>query len=160
MQDLRWEDVGWWFDAEWQGVLPDGQVQETSIADWQTFLDLIRSEGWAFEYSVGGDVEALPDSAEEMFDRPDDDSVMVQVRPVPDVLVNVFVWDSSEIGFDVDIRELQGQRQLDVLCSFFRRLGRSVGKPVVMTPEGTSDAKVLVYEPDHDRFLWLAKRAD
>src|ERR687893_441419 len=146
MQDLRWDDVGWWFDPESWGALPDGHVRATSTAAWQAFLDLIRSQGWAFEYSVDGDVEALPDRAEQMFDRPEDHSVMVQVRPVPDVLVNVFIWDSSEINFDVDVRELQGQEQIDVLCDFFRHVGRSVGKPVVLAPEGMPDTPVLVYE--------------
>lgn len=36
----------------------------------------------------------------------------------------------------MDLRELQGQERLDVLCGFLRAIGRRLGKPVVMTPEG------------------------
>jgi hypothetical protein len=61
----------------------------------------------------------------------------------------------------VDLRELQGQDRLDVLCSFLRAIGRRLGKPVVMTPEGASNARfaVLGYQVAQDRVVVLADPA-
>jgi LSD1 subclass zinc finger protein len=44
----------------------------------------------------------------------------------------------DEVDFDVDLRELQGQERLDVFCGFLREIGRRLGKPVLMDPEGAT----------------------
>jgi hypothetical protein len=45
---------------------------------------------------------------------------------------------ADEIDFDVDLRELQGQAGVDVLCGFLTEIGRELGKPVVVTSEAGS----------------------
>lgn len=154
--DVNWGDVSGWFDPDCNGVLPDVCVSATSIADWQVLLDLVRAAGWAVEWSVDGAAADVPDRAEAMFDGADDSSRLLQVRPVPEVLVNFFPYAPEEIGFDVDLRELQGQERLDILCAFLRTVGRALGKQVVMTAEGMCDKPILVYEPDADRIVLTA----
>lgn len=51
---MLWNDIKDWFDPETNGVLPDVNVNDTSIHDWQTLIDLVPSTGWPYEYSVGG----------------------------------------------------------------------------------------------------------
>jgi hypothetical protein len=63
----------------------------------------------------------------------------------------------EQIDFDVDLRELQGQERLDVLCGFLRAIGRSLGKQVVMTPEGGHAIALLGYDVAADRVVMLAK---
>jgi hypothetical protein len=63
----------------------------------------------------------------------------------------------EQIDFDVDLRELQGQDRLDVLCAFLRAIGRRIGKPVVMTPEGVEDVPVLGYDREVDRVVLFAE---
>ena len=63
----------------------------------------------------------------------------------------------EEIDFDVDLRKLQGQERLDVLCGFSRALGRRLGKPVVMDFEG-STVPMIGYDDQLDRVVRLAPR--
>ena len=58
--DLLWGEVKGWFDPEVNGRLPGVYVPDTAVADWRAVVDLVRSKGWACEYSVGGGVIGLP----------------------------------------------------------------------------------------------------
>jgi hypothetical protein len=64
--DLLWDDVRDWFDPQENGVLPDVCVPDTTIADRQTVVDLVRSRGWAYEYSADSEVRRVPDRVEDM----------------------------------------------------------------------------------------------
>nr|WP_198946547.1 hypothetical protein [Pseudofrankia asymbiotica] len=57
--------------------------------------------------------------------------------------------------FDVDLQELQGQDRLDDLCELLRMLGRLLGKPVVMTAEGSYQDRLLGYNVEADRVVLL-----
>jgi hypothetical protein len=64
------------------------------------------------------------------------------------VLAIFRLMSETEISFDVDLRELQGQEGADTLCAFPRAIGSRLGKPVLMTPEGGSPERpVLGYDP-------------
>ncbi|WP_336212636.1 hypothetical protein [Nonomuraea sp. LPB2021202275-12-8] len=66
----------------------------------------------------------------------------------------------TEIDFDVDLRELQGQEGVDVLCDFLRAIGSELGKPVLMTPEGGSqEHPVLGFDPVVSKVVLLADPA-
>src|SRR5262249_55923341 len=154
--DVHWDDVREWFNPEANGSLPDVRVPDTTIVDWQTFIDLIRSKGWAFEYSKDGRILRLPDRVEDMLDGHAGVSTLLKVWPVPEVLVNVFPYAAEQIDGDVDLRELQGQERLDVLCGFLWDIGRALSKPVWMTPEGAPDRPLLGYRVEAERVVFLA----
>lgn len=63
---------------------------------------------------------------------------------------------SEEIDFDVDLRELQGQQGVDVLCELMCAIGRALGKTVFMDAEGDRNHPVLGFKPDLDRVVLLA----
>ena len=87
------------------------------------------------------------------------DSEMAELRvwPVPGVLAIFRIVSAGEIEFDVDLRELQGQAGVDVLCGLLAEIGRELGKPVVMTSEGGSPAHPLLgFDPVLDRVVALA----
>ncbi|MFB7575660.1 hypothetical protein [Streptomyces sp. NPDC056165] len=83
-------------------------------------------------------------------------SVMVKVWPVPGVLAIFRPYAADSIDFDVDLRELQGQVQLNVLCGFLRAIGRRLSKPVLFAPETDSGHPVLGFDVDADRVVLLA----
>ncbi|MEO6082698.1 MAG: hypothetical protein ABIQ18_06290 [Umezawaea sp.] len=155
MTDLRWDEVDDLFDVD-NGILPDVAVPDTTPADWQAVLDLIRSKGWAYQYSQDGRPCRMP-SAERILDRDPDMGVDLKVWPVPDVLAIFRFYAAEEIDFDVDLRELQGQERLDALCAFFRAVGRRLHKPVVMSFEGRC-GPMIGYDVDRDRVVRLANR--
>jgi hypothetical protein len=154
--DVRWDDVREWFDPEANGALPDVCVRGTTIADWQGLIDLIRAQGWAVEYAEDGRILRLPDRAEDLLDRHEGAHVVVKVWPAPEVQVNFFPYAAEQIDGDVDVRELEGQERLDILCGFLRDVGRALGKPVWMTPEGSPDEPLLAYRVEADQVVLLA----
>ncbi|MER6563674.1 hypothetical protein ABT300_39340 [Streptomyces sp. NPDC001027] len=156
MPDLLWDDVRNFFDPDLMGALPDVSVTEASVDDWQAVFDLARSSGWTWEYSEGCVRMPLP-SAQEVLSRPSDaDTAMLKVWPVAGVQVNFWPMSAGEIDFDVDLRELQGQEGVDVLCGFLGAIGRRLGRAVLMTREGDREKPVLGFDPGADRVVLLA----
>lgn len=145
MSHLLWDDVRNFFDPDLMGALPDLSVAGTSVEDWQAVFDLIRSSGWAWEYVEGGVAGALPLAAEVLTRPADAETAALRVRPAP-----------GEIDFDVDLRELQGQEGVDVLCRLLAVVGRRLGKPVVMTAGGDYGNPVLGFDPTADRVVLMA----
>ena len=86
---------------------------------------------------------------------------MLRVWLAPSIVAIVRPYAAEQIDFDVDLRELQGQERLDVLCEFFRAIGRALGKPVLMTWEGASNSAYpfLGYRVEADRVVLLADPA-
>lgn len=156
MPDLLWDDVRNFFDPDLMGALPDVSVAGTSAEDWQAVFDLVRSSGWAWEYSEGGVAAPLPCAAEVLSRPADAETADLRVWPVPGVLAIFRPFSADEIDFDVDLRELQGQAGVDTLCGFLRAIGRRLGKPVAMTAEGDYGNPVLGYDPAADRVVLLA----
>ncbi len=156
VSDLAWDDVWEWFDPELNGVLPDVYVPDATVADWQAVVDLVRSAGLAYEYAVDGRVVRMPHRVEDMLDLRGEAGVTLKVWLLPDVLAIFWLYCAEQVDFDVDLRELQGQQRLDVLCRFMRALGRRLGKPVVMTPEGSDAVPLIAYEVESDRVVFLA----
>jgi hypothetical protein len=158
VSDLLWDDVRSSFDLEWEGCLPDVWVAGTTAEDWQAVLDLIVTRGWRSEYSEGGEVMPLPRAARVLSRSADAECADLRVWPAPDVLAIFRLESADEIGFDVDLRELQGQERLDVLCGFLRAIGRRLGKPVTMFSEGDWDLThpVLGFTVGTDRVVLLA----
>ncbi|CCK25070.1 hypothetical protein BN159_0691 [Streptomyces davaonensis JCM 4913] len=156
MADLLWDDVSAFFDPHSTGSLPDLSVPGTTVEDWQAVLDLVQAQGWTHEYFEGETRLPLPPAETVLSRPPDAECPSLRVWPVAEVLaIFRFYWD-EEIDFDVDLRELQGQERLDVLCGFLRAIGRRLGKPVLMDPEGCHGHPVLGFDVAADRVVLLA----
>ncbi|MFG2489438.1 hypothetical protein ACGFSI_42730 [Streptomyces virginiae] len=157
MADLLWDDVSSFFDPDLMGSLPDVRVPDASVEDWQAVLDLVVEKGWKCQYSEGETVLPVP-RAETVLSRPADaECPDLRVWPTSDVLAIFRFLDDEVIDFDVDLRELQGQERLDVFCGFLREIGRRLGKPVLMDPEGDYGHPVLGFDVEADRVVLLSE---
>ncbi|MEV0581288.1 hypothetical protein [Nonomuraea sp. NPDC050310] len=116
--------------------MPDVVIERTTVDDWQTLIDLVRTRGWRHAYSLSGKPKRLPAAAEMVAAAAEGKASELRVWPVPDVLAIFRVYRAVSIDFDVDLRELQGQERLDILVAFLKAIGRALGKSVLMTPEG------------------------
>ncbi|MFI2304040.1 hypothetical protein ACH5AL_35225 [Actinacidiphila glaucinigra] len=96
----------------------------TTAEDWQPAFDLVRSREWAWTYVEGGVAGRLPRAAEVLARQEGAETAALHVSPVPGVLAVFRLLSADEVGFDVDLRELRGQRGVDVLCAFLRAVGR------------------------------------
>ncbi|MET8096522.1 hypothetical protein ABZV29_08595 [Streptomyces sp. NPDC005236] len=156
MSDLRWDDVKCFFDLDLMGSLPDVRVPNASVEDWQLVLDLVAEKGWKSQYSEGEAVLPVL-RAEAVLSRPADaECPNLRVWPTNDVLAIFRFLADDEVDFDVDLRELQGQDRLDVFCGFLREIGRRLGKPVLMDPEGEYGHPVLGFVVEAGRVVLLA----
>jgi hypothetical protein len=153
--DLLWDDVKCFFDPDLMGSLPDVRVPDASVADWQAVLDLVAEKGWKCQYSEGEKVLPVP-RAEVVLSRPADAVPDLRVWPTADVLAIFRFRAADEVDFDIDLRELQSQDRLDVFCGFLREIGRRLGKPVLMDPEGDVGHPVLGFDVVSDRVVLLA----
>ncbi|GGY13773.1 hypothetical protein [Streptomyces xanthochromogenes] len=157
MADLLWDDVSCFFDPDLMGTLPDLRVPDASVEDWQVVLDRVVAKRWRWQYSEGETVLPLP-RAETVLSRPADaERPCLRVWPTSDVLAIFRFLDDEVIDFDVDLRELQGQEQLDVFCGFLRDIGRHLGKPVLMDPQGGGARPVLGFDVEAEQVVLLAE---
>jgi hypothetical protein len=155
--DLLWDDVSCFFDPDLMGALPDVRVPDCSVEDWQAVLDLVEVRGWKCQYSEGETVLPVPRAETVLSRSADAECADLRVWPTPDVLAIFRFLDDEVIDFDVDLRELQGQERLDVFCGFLREMGRRLGKPVLMDPEGDYGHPVLGFDVEADRVVLLAE---
>ncbi|WP_239340919.1 hypothetical protein [Frankia sp. CiP3] len=157
MPGLVWEEVKDLFDPNLMGALPDVFVPDASVADWQALFHLVQARNWQWQYSEGSTDLPLPSAAAVLARPADREIAELRVWPQPGVLAIFRIMSADEIDFDVDLRELQGQLGVDALCSLLAEIGRELGKPVMMTAEGGSQAHpVLGFDPTLDRVVTLA----
>lgn len=157
MPDLLWDEVKDLFDPDLMGALPDVFVPEASVADWQALFHLVQARDWQRRYSEGSTDLPLPSAAAVLARAADCEIAELRVWPKPGVLAIFRIMSADEIDFDVDLGELQGQLGVDAFCSFLVEIGRELGKPVMMTSEGGSQAHpVLGFDPALDRVVTLA----
>jgi hypothetical protein len=159
MPDLYWDQVGDLFDPDRMGALPDLSGPDTTVRDWQAVLDLVTTSGWQWHFEIDGAARPLPTAA-SIFARPgNDEYAELRAWPAPGVLTIFRLWQESEVTFDVDLHELQGQQGVDTLCALLRAIGSRLGKPVLMTPEGGSQQQaVLGYDPAHGKVTLFPAR--
>jgi hypothetical protein len=153
--DLLWNDVHAFFDPDVMGSLPDLCVPETSTEDWQALLDLVASGTWRFAYSEGGTHLAMP-RAEAVFNRvPDAECASLGVWPTSRIVAIFRFYAPEQIDFDIDLREIQDQADLDTFCGFLKTIGRRLGKRVLMDAEGGDPSlhPVLGYSVEVNRVI-------
>lgn len=155
--DLLWDDVRCFFDPDLMGALPDVRVPDASVEDWQAVLDLVAERGWQCQYREGEAVLPVPRAEVVLSRSADAECPNLRVWPTDDVVAIFRFCADDEIDFDVDLRELQGQEQLDVFCGFLQEIGRRLGKPVLMDPEGGHGHPVLGFDARADRVVLLAE---
>nr|WP_181396687.1 hypothetical protein [Streptomyces sp. FT05W] len=156
MTDLLWDDVNYFFDSDLMGSLPDVRVPDASVDDWQAVLDLVVEKGWKCQYSEGETVLPVPRAKAVLSRSADAESPGLRVWPAAYVLAIFCFHADNEVDFDVDLRELQGQDRFDVFCGFLREIGRLLGKPVLMDPEGDHGQPVIGFDVEADRVVLLA----
>jgi hypothetical protein len=156
--DLLWDDVRDLFDPALMGTLPDVLVPGVCVADWQKVFDLVAERGWRHQYAEGSAVLPMP-RAQAVLARPADAAcAQLNVWFADDALAIFRFYAADAIDFDIDLRELQGQAQLDLFCEFLAAIGRRLGKPVLMDAEGGDHAHpVLGFSVEYDRVMRLSE---
>ena len=148
---MHWADIQPEFAED--GALWDICVLNATIEDWEKVHRALRGWGYPIEYTVDGVPTALPATASVALSDPFHHMLALDVAGIR-VVTHFFTED--EIDFDVAPRDVNGQKTLDALLEFLRRLGRTVGRPVLVTPENLRTAPFLEYSPHTDVFTHLS----
>ena len=153
MADLLWEDVADLFDGETAGPLPDLRVPGAEAEGWQEVLDLVVERGWRHRYAEDGAASPLPTARAALARGRAARGPELRVWPAEGLLAVFRFEDEEDVDFDIDVREIRGQEELDVLCGFLGAIGRRLRRPVLMEPEGGGSAPVLCFDPAADRVV-------
>jgi hypothetical protein len=157
MDTLTWETVRgeFVFDGSWRDIVVFG----TDLTDWQRMLDGIRSAGYEFVYYRADEPTELPAKACDAFPLSGECDRRLSVW-FAGVLANCHFFTEEEIEFDIDPREVKGQRELDALFGFMRCMAKSVNKDVVLTAENMPEIVVFRLRPgklpiEYQAFGWF-----
>lgn len=151
--DVQWSAVCDVLTSEGMGDLPDARVEGCNVADWQAVFDMVRAGSWRWEYREGEGAAEVPPPADDLFSSPPRmGDALLRVWLTEDLQVILWFLEAGQVDFDVNITGLRDQRQLDALCAWFRSLGQQLGKPVIMSGEG-SLTPVLTYDVVSDRVI-------
>lgn len=130
---LTWDEYKSAF--EWDGSLRDIYVLETTVGDWNKFLNFISTREFEFKYLVGEVETELPLDVAELLARNDSGSLLS--IDLNGAVANChFFWD-KDIELDLDPREIKSDAQAAIVFNFMARLGYVLGKDVILTGENT-----------------------
>ncbi|MFE6965649.1 hypothetical protein ACFVAJ_11060 [Agromyces sp. NPDC057679] len=129
------------------GCLPDGRVVDSGARDWLEILRVIDEAGWPATWNSDHTVAELGH-----FGLPAREHDSFAVRPGTGLQINFFFSTTTEVLFDINLRELNDQASVDLMCDVVRRIGQALDKDVVVSQEGSWEQIVLRYEHALDRF--------
>jgi hypothetical protein len=133
------------WDGSWRNIY----VLGTDLRDWQRLLDFMRGSGYPVKYSQAGQDAPLPRSAEQVFGRRYATAPLMWVD-VRGVTLACHLFGTGDIEFDIDPREVDEGSKAEGLFDFMARVGRLLGKDVVLTPENMQDIALVRYDAEAD----------
>jgi hypothetical protein len=127
---------------EVDGSLRDLYVLNTSASDWETLLEFVAQFPCAYTYD--GETRTRP-SVEQLLNHRDG-SHLLRIT-LGSATVNCHFFAETEIELDLEPREIEASNEHDQVLRFMEGLASAVAKPVLLTPENSSDAPYISYEP-------------
>ena len=117
------------------GSLRDIYVWGTGEGDWNLFLSLVQSSGFAFRYTRDGEESGMPSCpADILRDHTCAHNLTIDVNGV-ELACRFFTQD--EIELDLDPRQVTSQRSLEAVLGFMEDLGSHLSKDVILTEENS-----------------------
>jgi hypothetical protein len=115
-------------------ILPDGEVRNSSHADWQPVLDVLHASGWTMAMNGASRGSQVPSEVARLMAT--EELPSFSVVPVSGVTLNFFCSRKGPVLFDIDLREMISQGALDGICDAMRLIGTSTRKDVALAPGG------------------------
>lgn len=131
------------------GSLRELYVLDTTIEDWRRLFDFVRGSTYGFRFRHGGDWQPMPRSPDGFFAGQSEWTTLLSID-VAGVIVNAHFFETNQIELDLVPNEVQTAERAAALFAFMRGLGRSLSKPVRLTPESCRDYVLIEYDPASD----------
>jgi hypothetical protein len=147
---IGWETCRHFFEQD--GGLRDIYVCDTTIEDWRTTFELLRRD-YDLEFLVDSSPRELPATVDEAFAIREEASPSLRWR-IGEIVVLCHFFTTEEIEFDIDSREVTSQEALDQVFDFMKRVGDTLGKPVILNYENDRQPPLISYEPGRGEFAY------
>jgi len=145
-------------DFAHDGALRDIYVLNTSAADWQRMIELVRD--YAPEFAIGGQSADFPAEMRSLWQDKTAETSFMRFK-ISGIMFHCFFYQEEEIEFDIEPREVASAEHLEALLGFLRRLGDVLGKTVILTSEnGCRQTPIFHYEPATRLLRWVPPPPD
>jgi hypothetical protein len=136
---MDWKQCRWVF--EWDGSWRDLYVHDTTLADWQKLIDMLRESSYRLMFKQG-ESGVMPVAVADVFEQVYAYSALLSVN-VGDLTLNACFFTTDEIEFDLDPREVRSELELRQLLCFMNEIAHLLGKDVDLTPENMAERALL-----------------
>lgn len=140
---ISWPSIQHAFTRD--GSLRDIYVLETSVADWQYLIDLLRLRH-RLHFIVDTENAELPPLVTSAFALRSEHAVSLHVD-VGGIDAVCHFFTETEIEFDIVPTDICDASALRHLIAFIEELGRLFNKPVLVTPENQRESAFLRFDP-------------
>ncbi len=130
----------------WVGRLRDLYVLNTTVVDWQRFLQFLHESPYPLLFFVDDQPAAVPTDVTWVFAQREARSPLLTIQVYGMMLHCHFFWD-KDIELDLDPREVTDEYVLDHLLEFMTAIGVALDKEVRLTEENTPDTVLFRYNP-------------
>jgi hypothetical protein len=132
------------------GSYRDIYIRNTSISDWNVFLEFIKREQLQLEmYKDGVRIEFDNLSIEEIFNLTKQFAIRLIIY-LDTVSIHCNFFTVEEIELDIDPKEVTNNCLYDRVIGFLLKLSNAVNKEVVLTPENCPDYVMLRSLPNQN----------
>ena len=144
---MKFEDCkqAFHFDGSWRDIY----VFDTTIDDWEKFLDFVRNYDCKLRLLHDGDPSAIPDTALKIFQ--DTEHSHSLSMDIDDITIVAHFFRTDEIEMDIDPREITSQIQFDRFTNFVLALGSKLQKDIFITEENASEEIWFRYSFDKQK---------
>lgn len=137
MKRVKPDDYKEIFGVAERGELLDMVVLDVTFNDWEAFLEYLSTQ-YQILYEESGIPRPLP-KVDVIFERYAETPVTVKVC-FPGFTVNCFFFDVDKIEMDILATDINSVSRADLVFNLMSDVARLLGKPVIMTPEGSDVA--------------------
>jgi hypothetical protein len=140
---MKWEEVQ--KDFPFDEFLWDLYVFNASVTDLDTVFRSLDMWGYRISFSED-DVELeKPTSFQAVYSRRSLCSTLLKIE-VGRLQFNWHFFADDELELDFEPCQLTGQNDLDDLLTFVERIGRLLGRDVIVCPENSPDRPILRFD--------------
>jgi hypothetical protein len=140
---IRWNQVR--DDLIWDGSWLDIYIRETTLDDWNQFLNVVRRT-MQYQYFVNGELATLPLVSVDIF-SPQKHPKLLSVW-VGGAQLNCHFFAEGEIELDLDPRQITSEEIFDAIKQFMEQLAVAIHRSIQLTPENLSEHPIAQYEPE------------
>jgi len=130
---------------EQDGSLRDIIVTSESKDSWGLFLSALKSSVYSHSFKHGDISCSLPESINAIWSLQNTEPTLLTIQ-VGELLINCHFFQSYEIEFDLDPKDVNSQNDFAVLLNFLLWLNKSIKCSVVLTHENSRNEVIFSVE--------------